>query len=65
MEGGESERNIQRAMAMIGLGRELQCEIVLLPECLALGWTLPSDQSETQPIPMSIFEDNCNFGRRA
>ncbi len=65
VEGGEPERNIQRALEMIDLGVERQCDIVLLPECLDLGWTHPSAQTEAQPIPGPHSERICAKAREA
>ena len=61
VEGGEPERNIQRALEMLDLGVDRQCDIVPLPECLDLGWTHPSAQTEAQPIPALHHEQYCNL----
>lgn len=51
VEGGEPERNLQRAAQMVREAKEKACDLVLLPECLDLAWTHPSAASEAQPIP--------------
>ncbi|PYQ45075.1 MAG: carbon-nitrogen hydrolase family protein [Acidobacteria bacterium] len=56
VEGGEAARNLDRAAALVAQAAALGCQIVLLPECLDLGWTHPSAMHEAQPIPGPISE---------
>src|SRR3954469_16604247 len=49
--GGQPDANLSRATAAIGRGAGLGCRIVVLPECLDLGWTDPSARNLAQPIP--------------
>lgn len=51
VEGGEPQRNLDRAIEMVKNASENQCDILLLPEALDLGWTHPSAQDEALPIP--------------
>ena len=51
VEGGEPERNLERAEKMIDQGSRAGANVVVLPECLDLAWTHPSALSEAQPIP--------------
>ncbi|SRR5579884_745531 len=51
VEGGAVEANLQRAMHMIAAAGEQGCQIVVLPECLDLGWTHPAARELAQPIP--------------
>jgi len=51
VEGGEPERNLQRASKMIAEAAAQRCHLILLPETLDLAWTHPSAKSEAQPIP--------------
>lgn len=51
VEGGEPQRNLQRAEEMIERAAQQKCQIVLLPECLDLAWTHPSALNEAEPIP--------------
>ena len=51
VEGGEPERNLQRAIDAIKQAKTKGCDIVLLPECLDLGWTHPSAKTEAEEIP--------------
>ncbi len=51
VEGGEPERNLERASKMIQEAASKGCHIILLPETLDLAWTHPSAKQEAQPIP--------------
>jgi len=51
VEGGEPDRNLERAEKAIEDGANAGAQIVLLPECLDLGWTHPSALNEAEPIP--------------
>lgn len=51
VEGGCPEANLERAAAMIEAAGRAGCEIVVLPECLDLGWTDPSARDIAEPIP--------------
>ena len=51
VEGGQPEQNLKRAVKMIRQAAERGCAIVVLPECLDLGWTDPAARQLAQPIP--------------
>lgn len=51
VEGGEPHRNLQRAEELINQAAKKRCDIVVLPECLDLGWIHPSARTEAEPIP--------------
>ena len=51
VEGGESERNLERAESLISEAAAQQCDLILLPETLDLGWTHPSALNEAEAIP--------------
>ena len=51
VEPGEPEANLARAEARIAEAARQRCRIVVLPECLDLGWTDPSARNLAQPIP--------------
>jgi predicted amidohydrolase len=51
VEGGEPERNLNRAKKMIVQGVERGCQLLLLPETIDLAWTHPSAFSEAEEIP--------------
>jgi predicted amidohydrolase len=49
--GGEPEANLERAMQAVQEAGARQCDAVVLPECLDLGWTHPSARGKAEPIP--------------
>ncbi len=51
VEGGEPERNIERAEKLIRTAHENGAQLILLPETLDFGWTHPSALKESEPIP--------------
>lgn len=51
VEGGRREANLRRAGEMIGEADRNDCRIIVLPECLDLGWTHPSARTLAEPIP--------------
>jgi predicted amidohydrolase len=51
VEGGKPEANLARAERFIKEAAEKGCCLIVLPECLDLGWTDPSAKTLSQPIP--------------
>jgi len=51
VEGGEKEKNLDRAEVRIREAAGHGAAIVLLPEAMDLGWTHPSAASQAEPIP--------------
>ncbi|MCB9032246.1 MAG: carbon-nitrogen hydrolase family protein [Chitinophagales bacterium] len=51
VEGGEPERNLERAQKLIEKAATQNAEIVLLPETMDLAWTHPSAFQEAEHIP--------------
>jgi predicted amidohydrolase len=49
--GGEKQKNLARAQAMIADASAAGADVVLLPEALDLGWTDPSSKTEAEPVP--------------
>ncbi|GAA4387391.1 carbon-nitrogen hydrolase family protein [Hymenobacter koreensis] len=64
VEGGEPQRNLDRAARMIAEAAERQCDLVLLPETLDFAWTHPSALTEAQPIPGIYSERLCQEAKR-
>ena len=56
VEGGEPERNLNRAEIMINEASKKNCDLILLPECMDLGWTHPSAKIEALTIPGKYSE---------
>ena len=65
VEGGAVEQNLARAAQMIEQAAEQDCQVVVLPECLDLGWTDPSARDLAQPIPGSHSEVLCRAAQQA
>lgn len=63
VEGGEPERNLDRAEKMLKEASEKRCEIALLPEVLDLAWTHPSAKTEAQPIPGPRSDRLCKIAQ--
>jgi len=63
VEGGEPERNLERAVTMIEDAAAKECDLILLPECLDLAWTHPSAKTEPQPIPGPYSDILCDAAR--
>lgn len=51
VEPGEPDANLQRAGRMIRMAAAADCALVVLPECLDLGWTHSSVRELAEPIP--------------
>lgn len=65
VEGGAVEQNLARATQMIAQAAEKDCKIVVLPECLDLGWTDPSARALAQPIPGPRSKVLCRAAQEA
>jgi predicted amidohydrolase len=51
VRGGEKDRNIHHAITLIAKAAAQGAEVVLLPECMDLGWTHPSSLEKAEAIP--------------
>jgi predicted amidohydrolase len=51
VEGGNKEANLTRAENRIAEAARSGAQVVVLPECLDLGWTHPASETEAEPIP--------------
>jgi predicted amidohydrolase len=51
VEGAQPEANLERAEKSIRDGARKGCRLVVLPECMDLGWTDPCARRLAQPIP--------------
>ena len=51
VEGGRLQAYFDRAVHAIQQAAAWGCRLVVLPECLDLGWTHPSARELAQPIP--------------
>lgn len=64
VEGGEPERNLQRAQKMIEKAVAQNADIILLPETLDFAWTHPSALNENQPIPGIYSDFFCDLAKK-
>lgn len=65
VEGGKPEANLRRAANAVRIAAEQGCRLVVLPECLDLGWTDPSARELAQPIPGPHSDVLANAAREA
>lgn len=64
VEGGEPERNIERAIRLIEQAATEKCNIILLPETIDFAWTHPSLKTESNPIPGPYSDIFCEQARK-
>jgi predicted amidohydrolase len=65
VEGGKLAENLKRATEAIAAAKTQGAQIIVLPECLDLGWTHPSVQNLAQPIPGSTSEILAQAAKKA
>lgn len=63
VQGGEIEQNLSRAKQMIMKAAAQDYHIVVLPECLDIGWTYPEAKRLAQPIPGKYSDVLCEIAR--
>jgi len=51
VRSGAPEENLARAARFVERAQAERCDVVVLPECLDLGWTHPGARTQAQPIP--------------
>lgn len=51
VEGAEPVANLRRAVALVDRAAASGCKLVVLPECLDIGWTDPAARELASPIP--------------
>ena len=64
VEGGEPDRNLDRAIQSITDSKLINCDLVILPETLDLGWTHPSSTNEAEKIPGARSNMICEAARQ-
>tara|TARA_Y100001936_G_C16028971_1_gene644305 strand:+ start:247 stop:1089 length:843 start_codon:yes stop_codon:yes gene_type:complete len=64
VEGGEPERNLERASEIISQSANCGCDLLLLPETLDLTWTHPSAKTEAKPIPGPYSDIICRQAQK-
>lgn len=61
VEGGEPERNLDRAKVLVEKAKQRECQIILLPECLDLAWTHPCAKTMAETIPGPFSDKICDY----
>ncbi|MFN8284428.1 MAG: carbon-nitrogen hydrolase family protein [Chitinophagales bacterium] len=64
VEGGEPERNFERAEKMIQQAAEQKADFILLPETIDFAWTHPSSVNEAQTIPGNFSDLFCDLAKK-
>jgi len=65
VQGGQLENNLARACKMIKSAGDQGCDIIVLPECLDLGWTYPQAGELAHPIPGYCSDRLCHAAKNA
>jgi predicted amidohydrolase len=63
VQAGKPETNLRRASGMIQKAAESGCDIIVLPECLDLGWTYPKAGKFAEPIPGRYSNTLCKAAK--
>jgi predicted amidohydrolase len=64
IEGGEPERNLERAEELIEIAKDNDSDIALLPECIDFGWTHPSGIKNSDTIPGKYSDQLCEMAKK-
>lgn len=64
VEGGEPERNFERAEKLVKQASNEHCDLVLLPETIDFAWTHPSAKNECEPIPGKFSHLFCEMAKK-
>jgi predicted amidohydrolase len=64
VEGGEAERNFQRAEKLIAEAAHQKAQLVLLPETIDFAWTHPRSLQEAEPIPGPFSDIFCALAKK-
>lgn len=64
VEGGEPERNFERAEKLVKQASDENCDLVLLPETIDFAWTHPSAKIESEPIPGKFSDLFCKMAAK-
>jgi predicted amidohydrolase len=62
---GLTEQNLRRAENMIQDAAGRGCSVIVLPECLDIGWTNPRARELAKPVPGEISDRLSNAARKA
>jgi len=65
VKAGDPQANLQRACEMIYKASADDCEIIVLPECMDLGWTYPGARELAEPVPGAHSDALANAAKEA
>ena len=65
VEGGQPQENLARSVEMISQASRQGCQIVVLPECLDLGWAHPAARELAAEIPGPTSRALCRAAAEA
>ena len=65
VEGGQPQENLARSVKMIAQAGRQSCQIVVLPECLDLGWAHPAARQLAAEVPGPTSEALCRAAAEA
>ncbi|MEZ4979669.1 MAG: carbon-nitrogen hydrolase family protein [Chitinophagales bacterium] len=65
VEGGEPERNFERAHKMIVQAKKENCSLIVLPETIDFAWTHPSSLKEAKTIPGDYSALFCSWAKES
>jgi predicted amidohydrolase len=63
VEAARVEANLRRAREMIDRAADARCEIVVLPECMDVGWAAAEAVDLAQPVPGAVSDMLCQAAR--
>jgi len=64
VEGGKIKENLRRAETMVSKASQEKCQVIVLPECLDVGWTHPSANKFAKEIPGENSDRLCKAAER-
>src|SRR5690606_18553414 len=64
VEGGEAERNFERAEKLVKQAVADKADMVLLPETIDFAWTHPRSINESLPIPGAYSDLFCSWAKQ-
>ena len=63
VEGGKVDENLEHAEKMVSEARRKDCQVIVLPECLDIGWAHPSARELAKPIPGETSSRLCQAAK--
>ncbi|MBR9831820.1 carbon-nitrogen hydrolase family protein [Acidiluteibacter ferrifornacis] len=63
VEGGEVNRNFERAFNFVKQASQQDCKLIVLPETIDFAWTHPRSKTESEPIPGAYSDQFCQMAK--